>query len=192
MNRRAWPLLALAALFFGPLLLSILLYAGRDTFGGFALVPNPDRELIEAPQPNIPLHPLRLHNGTETDPAWSRSRWSLIYARISACGDECQAALTRLHQVWLTLGGDRERVQQILLVPASELPADVPAELLSGILDAAEDQELVRLLGQERLEAGRYFVVDPLGNVILTYPDDADQGRLREDLERLLDVSRVG
>jgi hypothetical protein len=57
---------------------------------------------------------------------------------------------------------------------------------------AAEDQELVRLLGQERLEAGRYFVVDPLGNVILTYPDDADQGRLREDLERLLDVSRVG
>jgi cytochrome oxidase Cu insertion factor (SCO1/SenC/PrrC family) len=192
MNRRAWPLLALAALFFGPLLLSIVLYAGRDTFGGFAMVPNPDRELIEAPQPIIPLRALRLHDGTETDAAWARSRWSLIYARISGCGEECRAALTRMHQVWLTLGGDRERVQQVLLIPANELPADVPAELLTGILDASTDPDLVRLLGQARLEEGRYFVIDPLGNVILTYPDDADQGRLLEDLERLLDVSRVG
>jgi hypothetical protein len=97
-----------------------------------------------------------------------------------------------MHQVWLTLGGDRERVQQVLLIPANELPADVPAELLTGILDASTDPDLVRLLGQARLEEGPYFVIDPLGNVILTYPDDADQGRLLEDLERLLDVSRVG
>jgi len=190
-NWRSWPVFALAALFFGPLLLAIVLYAGRDNFGGFAQLPNPDRELIADPE-TVPLVPLRLSDGTETDPAWARSRWSLIYARISVCGEDCREALTRLHQVWLTLGGDRDRVRQILLIPGAGVPAEVPADFVTGLLDGPEGQALLTLLGTERLEEGRFFVVDPLGNVILSYPDDADQGRLKEDLERLLEVSRVG
>ncbi len=191
MRSRRWPIVALAALFFGPFIVAILLYAARDTLGGFELVPNPDRELIGNPA-TLPLEPLRLADGTATDAAWARSRWSLIYARIPACGEGCQDALTRLHQVYLALGGDRDRVQAILLLPANETPVRTPPEFVTGVLDAPEGPGLISLLGRERLEEGRYFVVDPLGNVILSYPDDADQGRLLEDLERLLDVSRVG
>jgi cytochrome oxidase Cu insertion factor (SCO1/SenC/PrrC family) len=191
-NRRTWPLIALAVLFFGPFLLSVVLYATRDSIGGFAMVPNPDREMLEAPQPVIPLQPLLLADGARTDPAWARSRWSLIYARISDCGEGCQASLTRLHQVWLSLGGDRDRVQPILLLPAAGVPVAYPGDFLVGILDPQNGQVLEQALGRERLTEGRYFVVDPLGNVILSYPDSADQGRLLEDLERLLEVSRIG
>jgi cytochrome oxidase Cu insertion factor (SCO1/SenC/PrrC family) len=191
MKRATWPLAALGALFFGPFLIAILLYAGRDTFGGFDQLPNPDRELIAEP-PSVPLVPLVLADGSATDADWSRSRWSLVYARIPACQAGCEAALTRLHQVYLALGGDRDRVQQVLLMPADAIAASVPAEFLVGLVDAAGNAELVGVLGRDRLEEGRYFVVDPLGNVILSYPDDADQGRLLKDLERLLDVSRVG
>jgi len=191
MNRRSWPVLALAALFFGPLLLAILMYAGREDLGGFAQLQNPDRELIANPA-SIPVEPLQLGDGSQTDAAWARSRWSLIYARISPCGDDCVGALTRLHQVWLSLGGDRDRVQQILLIPAAAVPDRVPPEFLTGILDAPDGPDFLQLLGQPRLTEGRYFVIDPLGNVILSYPDNADQSRLLKDLERLLDVSRVG
>ena len=71
-------------------------------------------------------------------------------------------------------------------------PIDTPAEFLLGLLETPGSAELSQVLGPERLEEGRYFVVDPLGNLILSYPDDADQSRLLRDLERLLDVSRVG
>jgi hypothetical protein len=64
--------------------------------------------------------------------------------------------------------------------------------LVIGLLDRDRDADLVRALGSERLEQGRFFVVDPLGNLILSYPPEADRKRMLEDLERLLGVSRIG
>jgi hypothetical protein len=63
---------------------------------------------------------------------------------------------------------------------------------VTGLLDRERDAELIQVLGVDRLEQGRLFVVDPLGNLILSYPPDADQARLLKDLERLLSVSRIG
>jgi hypothetical protein len=42
------------------------------------------------------------------------------------------------------------------------------------------------------LQEGRIFVVDPLGNLVVSYPPAPNQELLLEDLERLLDVSRIG
>jgi hypothetical protein len=180
-----------------------MLYAGRDSFGGFDQLPNPDRELIANPGV-VPLDPLRLADGSRTDPDWARSRWSLIYASARPCGADCAAALDRLNRVWLSLGGERVRVRKFLLVPKNLSGAGatagsggpdgviVPEGFAVGLIDLAEDAVLVAALGRERLDRGRYFVVDPLGNIILSYPDTADQQRLLEDLERLLEVSRVG
>lgn len=191
MRRPAWQLTALALLFVGPFVVAILLYATRGAVGGIEQLSNPDRELIAAPV-QVPLAALRLADGSASEAAWARSRWSLVYARMRPCETECMDALARLHQVWLALGGERDRVQQVLLAPAGGSQVPVPEGMLSALIDAPDGPDLVPLLGAEHLEAGRLFVIDPLGNIILTYPDDADQARLLRDLERLLDVSRVG
>jgi hypothetical protein len=109
---------------------------------------------------------------------------------MPACEQACRAALERLNQVYLALGTDR--VQLVFLAPADELPSLPPLDLQFGALDDADGTDLVGLLGRERLSEGQYLIVDPLGNFILSYPADADQARLLEDLERLLDVSRIG
>jgi hypothetical protein len=36
------------------------------------------------------------------------------------------------------------------------------------------------------------YVVDPLGNLILRFPEDADPKRMIKDMSRLLKYSRVG
>ena len=36
------------------------------------------------------------------------------------------------------------------------------------------------------------YRVDPLGNVVLRFPKDADPSRMKKDLQRLLRVSRIG
>ena len=196
-QRNVWPVLAVGALCLGPFAVALLLYAGRDSFGGFDQLPNPDRELIANPAV-VPLEPLRLADGSRTDPDWARSRWSLIYASIRPCDADCVAAVHRLDRVWLALGGERHRVRRFLLVPegpAGGYFADgtaVPQGFAVGVIDAAGGDALIEALGRERVDPGRYFVVDPLGNIILSYPDAADQQRLLEDLERLLAVSRVG
>jgi cytochrome oxidase Cu insertion factor (SCO1/SenC/PrrC family) len=191
MRRGAWPLLGIALLFLGPLVVAVLLYIGRGAIGGFEPLPNPDRELIANP-PAMPLIALTAPDGSSTDPAWARSRWSLIYAKMSACDAPCGEALGRLNQVYLALGAERHRAQRVFLVASAGARNAAAAPFLVGLLDAPGGEALIRLLGRGRLEQGRYFVVDPLGNLILSYPADADQSRLLEDLTRLLEVSRVG
>lgn len=191
MTRSTRILGALALLFFGPFIVALLLYGGRGSFGGFGQFENPDRELFAEPT-TLPLIPIQLADGTDSAADWARSRWSLIYARMPRCEAQCEASLMRLRQVYLALGGDQDRVQLVFLAPIGEVPTNIPADYLHGRLEMARSDELTRVFGQERLEEGRYFVVDPLGNLILSYPDDADLGRLLKDLERLLGVSRVG
>ena len=36
------------------------------------------------------------------------------------------------------------------------------------------------------------YVIDPLGNVVLRYAQDAEPGRMIKDLTRLLKTSRIG
>ena len=38
----------------------------------------------------------------------------------------------------------------------------------------------------------RIYVVDPLGNLMMSYPAGADPNGIRKDLARLLRVSRIG
>jgi cytochrome oxidase Cu insertion factor (SCO1/SenC/PrrC family) len=189
MKRMLSPVPLLAILFIGPLVLAVLLYQWRGAFGGFEQLPNPDRELIED-APVLPPIELLRPDGTIATNDGMRSRWSLIYARMPACEEACRAALERLNQVYLALGTDR--VQLVFLAPADELRSLPPLDLQFGALDDEDGTDLVGLLGRERLSEGQYLIVDPLGNFILSYPADADQARLLEDLERLLDVSRIG
>ena len=144
MSRGAWPVVAIAALCLGPFVAALLLYAGRDSFGGFDQLPNPDRELFTNPLA-IPLEPLPLADGGESEPGWARSRWALVYAQSRSCESECDAALMRLHEVWLALGGERDRVREVLLVPEGEPPAAVPPDFLVGTIDVARGDALVPL-----------------------------------------------
>ena len=42
------------------------------------------------------------------------------------------------------------------------------------------------------LDAGRVYIVDPLGNLMMYYRPDADAGGLLKDLRKLLKFSRIG
>jgi hypothetical protein len=40
--------------------------------------------------------------------------------------------------------------------------------------------------------AGRIYIVDPLGNLMMSYAPDAPQKALLEDLKKLLKLSHIG
>ena len=190
MSLRSWTvpiLIAVACL--APLALALVAYYVPNAFTREMLV-NPERTLLSSPVP-LPAVPLRTAGGA-TAPDWARYRWSLIYARITPCEGRCAADLGRLTAVYLALGRNRARVQRVLLLGDETFSMTGDPELLVGYLDAARDVELVGALGREGLEQGRIFVVDPLGNLVMSYPPAPDQAQLLRDLERLLEVSRIG
>jgi hypothetical protein len=62
-------------------------------------------------------------------------------------------------------------------------------------LVALEDSGLVRLLTDKRpadTPAGGYFLIDPLGNLVMYFRPDLDPAEMVDDIKRLLRLSRIG
>jgi cytochrome oxidase Cu insertion factor (SCO1/SenC/PrrC family) len=111
--------------------------------------------------------------------------WWLIVATSASCDDACVDAVTQLRQLHVLLNRDQSRVRRALL-----FDADVAASTLDDF--EARYPKLGLLIRQgEPVESGVY-VVDPHGNVILSYPY-RDAGKpVLEDLQKLLKASQIG
>ena len=170
----------------GPFVLAAILYYGPWQRSVLPTLPGV-RELV---QPPIALPP-GWFDGPSTA-ADDRYRWSLIYARIAACDRQCVADLERLKQVHLALGRDVERVRRVYLYTGDEPHLPDERQLIVRRLDDERGAPVLGLLGEDRLRAGRVYIADPSGNVVVSYPPSAEQKELLRDLQRLLAVSRTG
>lgn len=122
-----------------------------------------------------------------------RGKWVFLMVDSGKCDEYCQRKLYVMRQVRLTQGKYRERVERAWLVDDGRAPA---AELLdryrgTRVVDAQGSELLTRLPVSGALR-DHIYVVDPLGNVMLRYPRDADPSRIKQDINRLLEVSRIG
>ena len=127
--------------------------------------------------------------GTPFALADQRGRWAIVISSTGACESACARELHATRQARTMQGREQDRVTRVLLVadgapPPQELLALHPGLVVARVSPSA----LAALPGGP---AGIY-IVDPLGNLVLRYPDDPDIKRLAGDLGRLLRASRIG
>ena len=187
--RRYRALYLLLAVCLAPVIASYTAYyvlppEGRTNYG----------ELI-VPQRPVPALRLTRLDGTAFDLQSLRGRWVLMTVDSADCAAECQRKLWKLRQVRLTSGKERDRVERVFLITD---PGPLETMLLreyDGTLflraDPGEVSSLLQPSTPADLATG-LWVVDPLGNLMLRWPPDADPNRMKRDLGRLLRASRVG
>jgi hypothetical protein len=182
-----WPLVWVAVVAFAPLLLAYLTFyfwepEGRMNYG----------ELVEPVRP-LPDGGLALADGQPFRLAALRGKWILLHVGPGRCEEGCQRRLYHMRQVRRALGKNMDRVERVWLI-------DDAAPLDPAVLAAFAGMHFVRAAGSDVLREpalvgdGRehVFVVDPLGNLMLKFPRDADPSRMLRDVERLLKASQVG
>ncbi len=188
-KRGAWQAWGLALWFFGPLAVAGYLYFDTDWRPGER---NNHGELVV---PAVPLPDVRLPtpDGTLTAETFLRDRWSLVYLGRTPCEAACQEALYNGRQMRLALGRLMERVERVYLhvgeppeaaFVATEHPdlqvADASVPAAAELLEAFEGQ------------AEGYWLVDPLGNLMMRYPANEPPRGMMDDIKRLLRLSRIG
>lgn len=119
--------------------------------------------------------------------------WTLVVIAPDGCATECQRTLVMLRQVRLTLGHDTERVTRLLVSGSKEADRQTlgPAHPDLRFLATGDATPLLAQLGDfaDARAAGRGFLVDPLGNLMMTYAPDAAPIDVKTDLVRLLKAS---
>lgn len=129
-----------------------------------------------------------------------QGKWSLIYIGDGKCDARCREALTLMRQTRLALNDDASRVQRIFLVTADCCDVDYLMTEHEGLITARAEEASDRAFletfpsydGVAVEAAGRIYIVDPLGNLMMSYAPDSPQKALLEDMRKLLKLSHIG
>jgi cytochrome oxidase Cu insertion factor (SCO1/SenC/PrrC family) len=158
-------------------------------------------ELVERPRP-VPDVAFADAEGRSVHFGSLKGKWTLLYFGSAECLKACTENLYKMRQVAAAQGRDAHRVQRVFVVTDARARdvlrytiAEYPGtHVLFG--SAAAVRELASPFG---LPAGtpldgldRIYVVDPLGNFMMSYPADADPRGMNKDLKLLLRASQIG
>lgn len=118
----------------------------------------------------------------------AKGQWLLLVNAGERCSEDCERMLYATRQARTMQGREQDRVARALLVAGPGALPDEPAGS-SALATVRVDPAAARSLpgGPPAI-----LVVDPLGNLVLRYPADADVKGIAKDLTRLLKASRIG
>lgn len=150
----------------------------------------------------LPTMSLRTAGGDTLDNSYFRGKWTLLYIARGRCDSHCVHRLYKLRQVRLAQGKNIDRLQRLMLWDVDGAAAGEPQDLQAkfpgqavALLAGPQRQALVEafvLDDKDPLRAGRLYLVDPLGNLMMDYEPDAEPRGMIKDLERLLKYSGLG
>ena len=202
-------LIAVALLFFAPLGLAFYLYYGHVGWRPGGRVNH--GELIEPPRP-LPALTLPLvtsgrpgsepAEGAVTAPDFLRHKWTFLYWGSGSCSARCRTDLYNTRQVRIALNRDMDRVQRVFLAEGACCDRDFLHEQHPDLITVLATPAALPLLAQLEPKRGpgavqdrggdRIYLVDPLGNLMMSYAPDANAKGMLEDMKRLLGLSHVG
>lgn len=190
-------LLLLAALFFVPLAIAFWMYYGPTGWR-----PSGDASKGDLIDPARPLAALALTtaDGTPTQPDFLRGKWSMVYVGDGLCDDRCRKALYLTRQSRIALNKDMDRVQRVFLVTGRCCDRGFLAQEHPDLVVARVDDDASAALlepfptygGIPLADGGRIFIVDPLGNLLMSYAPTAPDKALLTDMKKLLRLSHIG
>jgi hypothetical protein len=185
-------LAALAGVFLLPLAIAFWMYYGTDW--------RPARRVNhgELITPVRPLPATHLQPAVPPDAAPAdlfHRKWSLVYIGDGGCEDACRTALYVMRQTRLSLNNEMSRVDRVFLATSHCCAREFLAHEHPGLLVLdATGPSANPLLGvfpvKEREQS--LFVVDPLGNLMMSYDVRQNPKGLLQDLKKLLSLSHIG
>jgi hypothetical protein len=192
-RRNLRTLAALAALFLLPLVVAFFTYYGA----GWRPAGQVNHGVLISPARPLPRVALEERGADDRVQQLTpfHGQWSLVYVGNGGCDASCRQGLALMRQTRLGLNTDMTRVARVFLVTAGCCAREFLAREHAGlvVLDASAPQA-APLLHEFPATAREHtlFVVDPLGNLMMSYDARQNPRGLLEDLKKLLRLSQIG
>lgn len=127
-------------------------------------------------------------------------KWSLVYVS-RVCEDECMETVYTIRQIHSMMDKHSLRVQRVLFLTdqsVEELKEKLTDYAGQLIIDNSQiDKNLLISkfkLGKEDdpAQANRVYIIDPLGNLMMSYKSGTNPREIYKDLKKLLRASHIG
>ena len=198
--RSSKPLIWIIVICLAPIVFALLAYyvpalgLRPEQTSNYGQIINPQR-----PVPAAEALDLKTEDGKPFDLASLKGQWVLASADQGACPKSCVTKLFILRNSHASQGKNVERLTRIWFVTDNAPISDELREAYKGtIIVRANPEKLAAFLTPnasgpaENALAAPMWIIDPLGNLMLQFPENADPVSVRKDISKLLYNSRIG
>lgn len=189
-NSGRWKLILVLLVCASPLIFSYLTYyvikpTGRTNYGA----------LLDPRQYPIPaLGSVGLDGKPLALDAY-KGKWIMLQAAPGDCPQACKDQLVEMRQLRLMTGKEMERIERVWLI-TDDTPLDT---MLMRVVDGtrflrAKPEPVKAWLPVEQggNVSEHIYLIDPLGNLMMRFPKNADPAKVKKDLGKLLKASAIG
>ena len=121
-----------------------------------------------------------------------RGKWVLLTVDSGACDERCRKKLYYMRQGRLIQNTEMNRIERAWLIDDDGLPEPHLAEEFKGTwFINAKDSNLLEEIPAIASQHDHIYLVDPVGNLMMRFPKDADPAEMAKDIKRLLKVSQI-
>ncbi|HKO88614.1 MAG TPA: cytochrome C oxidase subunit I [Burkholderiales bacterium] len=122
-----------------------------------------------------------------------KGKWILLHFDSGDCNRACEAKLFNMRQSRTAQGREMERIERVWVIQDDVMPSPEQRALYEDMYVLRKPQaQFMGLFPATTDLRGHIYLVDPLGNLMLRFPPDADPKKMIKDIQRLLKVSRIG
>ncbi|MEN3291193.1 MAG: hypothetical protein V7642_446 [Burkholderiales bacterium] len=124
-----------------------------------------------------------------------KGKWMMVQVNDADCQEPCRKRLHDMRQLRLAQGKDMDRIERIWLITDDKPVETIVMREYDGtrMLRVNPDALKAWLPGEQGTTAADHiYMIDPLGNLMMRFPKDADPNKIKKDLSKLLKASSIG
>ena len=124
-----------------------------------------------------------------------KGKWIMLQVGDADCQDACRKRLHDMRQLRLAQGKEMDRIERVWLVTDDKPLETMLVREYDGmrLLRARADTVKTWLpVEGSTVPSDHIYLIDPLGNLMMRFPKDADPNKMKKDIAKLLKASRIG
>jgi hypothetical protein len=185
-----WKLFAVIAVCAAPMIASYLTYyvikpEGRTNYGS----------LIDPRTIAMPVLNAVTLDGKPAALDVYKGKWIMFQVDSADCQETCKKKLYDMRQLRLAQGKERERIERVWLIND-----DKPLETI--LMREYDGTQMLRVksaalatwlpVEPATTPTDHIYLIDPLGNLMMRFPKNADANKIKKDISKLLRASSIG
>lgn len=130
-----------------------------------------------------------------------RRQWIFLVTAANSCAKACEENILKMRQLRFMQNNNMTRIRTVFL--HTELPIDIASDLAAKYspieaysVPAKEYTNWTQVLeipdAPIEAQRDRFYIIDPAGNLMMSYPAEADPNVMKKDIKRLLKASQIG
>ncbi len=124
-----------------------------------------------------------------------KGKWIMLQVDSGDCQDVCKKKLYEMRQLRLTQGKEMYRIERVWLITDDKPLETVLMREYDGTHMLRAKPEVIRTwlpVENGTTAADHIYMIDPLGNLMMRFPKDADPNKIKKDISKLLRASSIG